>query len=176
MNQHTRLTLSGLDGSNPLAFLAALGTLRVLTRAWPERDPRLGWESHGGRWTPFLETQGAATPEDVVAALDPALRMMDGHRAFTFAPDLKLPADRFAEFSRQAGQAARTGGDTVAAEFAAAFACEATVNEDGTVQGHCLPHHERVREPALSQDIRRTGSQSRLQAFGEGAIQILAIR
>ena len=134
MNQHTRLPLPGLNGSNPLAFLAALGTLRVLTRAWPERDPRLGWESHGGRWTPFLETQGAATPEDVVAALDPALHMMDGHRAFTFDSDLKLSADRFAEFSRQAGQAARTGGDTVAAEFAAAFACEATVNEDGTVQ------------------------------------------
>jgi hypothetical protein len=134
MNHHTRLLLPGLDGANPLAFLAALGTLRVLTRAWPKRDPRLGWESRGGRWTPFLDLVGTATPEGVVAALDPALRMMVGHAAFSFAANLKLPAEDFAEFARPAGQAARTGGDAVAAEFAAAFACEATVNEDGTVQ------------------------------------------
>ena len=31
------LLLVGLDGANPLAFLAALGTLRGLTIAWPER-------------------------------------------------------------------------------------------------------------------------------------------
>ena len=39
------LVLTGLDGSNPLAFLAALGTLRGLTLAWPERvrgTPLLG--------------------------------------------------------------------------------------------------------------------------------------
>jgi len=31
------LILTGLDGANPLAYLAALGTLRGLTLAWPER-------------------------------------------------------------------------------------------------------------------------------------------
>ena len=37
------LVLNGLDGANPLAFLAALGTLRGLTLAWPERRIRLSW-------------------------------------------------------------------------------------------------------------------------------------
>jgi hypothetical protein len=133
MSQSTRLPLAGLDGSNPLAFLAALGTLRVLTRVWPERDVRLGWESRGGRWTPFLHFAHSAAPEDVVAALEPALRAMAGHRAFTFADDLKLSAARFAEFSSQATAAARNDGDPVAAEFAAAFACELLTDEDGNI-------------------------------------------
>lgn len=133
MSQSTRMLLTGLDGSNPLAFLAALGTLRVLTRAWPERDVRLGWESRGGRWTPFLQFTNSASPEDVVAALDPALRAMAGHKAFTFADDLKLSADKFTSFSRQAGAAARNSGDPVAAEFAAAFACELQTDKDGNI-------------------------------------------
>ena len=52
------LLLSGLDGGNPLAFLAALGTLRGLTIAWPGRRVRLSWDVVGylaslpacGRW------------------------------------------------------------------------------------------------------------------------------
>ena len=41
------LLLTGLDGANPLAFLAALGTLRGLTLAWPERRVRLSWTLRG---------------------------------------------------------------------------------------------------------------------------------
>lgn len=45
------LELSALDGANPLGFLAALGTLDVLS----ENDPqiKLGWHARA-RWTPFL--------------------------------------------------------------------------------------------------------------------------
>jgi hypothetical protein len=47
-----RLDLPALDGANPLGFLAALGTLAVLS----ETDPalRLGWK-RGPRWTAFLQ-------------------------------------------------------------------------------------------------------------------------
>lgn len=134
MSHRTRVPLTGLDAANPLAFLAALGTLRVLSRIWPERAVRLGWESCGGRWIPFLNFSGDASPKDVITALDPALHAMDGHRAFTFADDLKLPAARFKEFACEAGRDARNGGDPVAAEFAAAFACEALTDENGNVQ------------------------------------------
>jgi hypothetical protein len=52
--QRSELRLTGLDGSNLLGFLAALGCLRVLSRV-TEDDPRLSWsEGRGGRWTPTL--------------------------------------------------------------------------------------------------------------------------
>ncbi len=55
------VTLTGLDGSNPLAFLAALGLLRVLDhRARQHRHngrtpttPKLAWLDEGG-WRPVL--------------------------------------------------------------------------------------------------------------------------
>ena len=45
----TELLLSGLDGKNPLAFLAALGVLNVLAdAAKPEKpEPKLIWRSRG---------------------------------------------------------------------------------------------------------------------------------
>ncbi len=46
-----QLLLAGLDGRNPLAFLAALGTLRSLTSTWPARQVRMSWQSLGG-WRP----------------------------------------------------------------------------------------------------------------------------
>jgi CRISPR-associated endonuclease/helicase Cas3 len=50
------MALDALDGANPLAFLAALGTLRVLTRVLPHYDPRLSWEQRLGAWRPLLWT------------------------------------------------------------------------------------------------------------------------
>ena len=134
MSERTHLPLAGLDGSNPLAFLAALATLRVLSHVWTERALRLGWESRAGRWTPLLDCAGTASPEDVVAALDPALRAMAGHPAFTFAADLKLPADAFAAFAREAAAQARDARDGTLAQFAGAFACEVLTEENGDVQ------------------------------------------
>lgn len=48
------LTLTGLDGCNPLAFLAALGMLRTLTRACSGHDFKMSWAIHGGMWAPTL--------------------------------------------------------------------------------------------------------------------------
>ena len=50
MNQ---LELGGLDGANPLGFLAAVGTLNVLSESDP--DIKLGWHSRA-RWVPFLSS------------------------------------------------------------------------------------------------------------------------
>jgi CRISPR-associated endonuclease/helicase Cas3 len=58
VNRHV---LSGIDGSNPLAFLAALGTLRLSTIASKSKtqpkDPiqaSMSWACQGGQWTPTL--------------------------------------------------------------------------------------------------------------------------
>lgn len=44
--------LKGLDGSNPLAFLAALGTLRTLTLALSSENVKMSWEQSDGAWRP----------------------------------------------------------------------------------------------------------------------------
>ena len=43
------LLLPGLDGSNPLGFLAALGVLRTLEPSW-----RMKWVAAGGTWVPWV--------------------------------------------------------------------------------------------------------------------------
>ena len=63
------LLLPGLDGSNPLGFLAAIGSLRTLTEAWPERHARMRWQKHGGTWRPTLLTAPAASETEVASAL-----------------------------------------------------------------------------------------------------------
>ena len=50
----TVLVLSGLDGGNPLAFLAAIGTLRAVTRAASSAEWTLSWKMHDGHWSPVL--------------------------------------------------------------------------------------------------------------------------
>ncbi len=61
------LNLTGLDGSNPLGFLTALGTLDILSRRTSEPPPKLSW-TYSGTWTPVLHT--TLSIEGVVDALD----------------------------------------------------------------------------------------------------------
>lgn len=67
------LLLPGLDGANPLAFLAALGTLRTLTLAWPDRHVKMSWRQHAGAWRPVLHASGQLGEELVLEALHTAL-------------------------------------------------------------------------------------------------------
>ena len=50
------LVLSGLDGGNPLGFLAAVGALRILSdgRDAPADKVRLGWNATPAGWRPLL--------------------------------------------------------------------------------------------------------------------------
>ena len=47
------LVLEGIDGANPLGFLAAVGTLAVLRQAG-HRESRLAWRRNGIAWRPQL--------------------------------------------------------------------------------------------------------------------------
>jgi len=77
------VTLDGLDGSNPLAFLAALGALRTLTIAskspdapnWLRSGVTMDWRQMGVRWTPALHTPAneTADSEALLAAIDRGL-------------------------------------------------------------------------------------------------------
>jgi hypothetical protein len=65
------LDLSGLDGDNPLAFLAAVGALAVLSET--DSHVQLGWKA-GARWTPFLASPQPLEQSGVLQRLAARLR------------------------------------------------------------------------------------------------------
>lgn len=65
------LELPALDGTNPLGFLAALGTLAVLSETDPEI--KLGWHARS-RWTPFLASTERLEEAGILQRLAQKLR------------------------------------------------------------------------------------------------------
>ena len=77
--------LTGLDGSSPLAFLAALGALRILDERARHAGgdiPRLAWADEGC-WIPSL--LGSASIDDVIGAILEDLPRWRDEPAFCFA-------------------------------------------------------------------------------------------
>ena len=73
-SDHQDLVLSGLDGGNPLAFLAAVGTLLIFDdrRDGATDEPRLGWRATPVGWRPVLNGCG----EHEAALCDALLRSL----------------------------------------------------------------------------------------------------
>ncbi len=75
----TTLDLPGIDGSNPLGALAALGVLRSLTHAWPTRDVRLHWRILNGGWKAVISYDKSCTVQyakaEVVEAIASILKL-----------------------------------------------------------------------------------------------------
>ncbi|MEQ8788694.1 MAG: hypothetical protein RIC55_20455 [Pirellulaceae bacterium] len=58
--------LSGLNGSNPLGYLAALGTLRLVSHAWPDRKIRVAWEVSDGAYRPRITSCESFTEKELI--------------------------------------------------------------------------------------------------------------
>lgn len=128
------LLLAGLDGSNPLAFLAALGTLRSLSLEWPNAEIRMCWGMADGRLRPLLTSLNELEEEALLQALIKRLRPVEKNPALTFADDLSVTQDVFRETARLA-QAQASRHSQVAAEFMAAFGCDVPADpKSGRVQ------------------------------------------
>ena len=129
--ENSGLLLSGLDGANPLAFLAALGTLRGLTLAWPERSVCLSW-TLPDTWRPCLHVDGD-TPgeEETLDGLEAFMQMRPGHEALEIGDNLTVPTANFRTHARNAALAASPspkGRSTV--DFMAAFGCDLVESAD----------------------------------------------
>lgn len=126
------LLLNGLNGGNPLGFLAAVGTLQVVTYADPSFERYLGWRIHGGVWTPFLSGDERLTEKDLIEKLlMPALKRKDSDpaKAFDFADNLNISQDQFRDVAKAAHDTA-TFQDQRNADFVAAFGCESLATSD----------------------------------------------
>ncbi|NLI82291.1 MAG: hypothetical protein GX443_11510 [Deltaproteobacteria bacterium] len=116
--------LAGLNGTNPLAFLAAIGTLRVSTLAFPDRTPRMRWAIWEGAWRPWLSIEATVDVETWLEGIDRVLREETGHIAFGIADNLNLPIEAFRKVGRDAMELARPN-DRRYADFLAAFGSDA---------------------------------------------------
>lgn len=124
----TEFALDGLDGANPLAFLAALGTLRTADRIWSDAGARLHWKLTGAGWRARLSL--ADGPDESVLAVRIAEKLREGDDAFSIGEDLRLSRDDFADLVRRA-QTGATSDSRSTADFLAAFGSEAlSLRED----------------------------------------------
>jgi hypothetical protein len=115
-----KVELIGLDGANLLGFLAALGTLRVLTLAEPEADVRMSWVEKAW-WTPVIDHSRIGTEEELIAALaERVCGEASINRAWTIGDDLTLT---LAEFRRrlEEGASEATSAMRECADYLAAF-------------------------------------------------------
>ena len=130
------LLLSGLDGGNPLAFLAALGTLRGLTIAWPGRRVRLSWELRDN-WRPCLHVSDDALDEEkILDGLERFMAMRPGHEALEIADNLTVHVDKFRVCAQDASEAASPPpSGRAGADFIAAFGCDAVARREAQYKG-----------------------------------------
>jgi len=116
------LLLRGLDGSNPLGFLAAVGTLRTVHIAEPEERWSMSWKTHNSVWTPSIRRSRILSETDLVKILCQTLSLVSGPE-FNFAKNLDIERN---EFRRQAisaqGNASRQNRRF--ADFMTAFGSE----------------------------------------------------
>lgn len=124
---NNELVLTGLDGSNPLAFLAALGTLHAVTKACPESDVKMAWRKNDGAWHPVLH--GSADDNAITAALFGQCQIASQHATLSIADSLTINADDYRTHLRDQIEK----GDVDATSFAAAFGCDAVCNDKGTI-------------------------------------------
>lgn len=94
-----KLTLTGIIGSEPLAFLAALGALRGAANRWP--TARLGWNGD----TPFqpeLYLPDEASEETLLDALVEALRSTEKLELFPrLGTDVKVSPEQYSKLLQE---------------------------------------------------------------------------
>jgi len=142
------IVLSGLDGTNPLGFLAALGTLAAADAAAP--GARLSWINQG-RWRPQLHS--TLDRADLVAVLSADLRTWDHDPAIALdydkggkrARDLKPPPHDFTAYLARLIHGTLAGGPHLfltgarrPLDYASAFATELAQDNNGNTKPTAL--------------------------------------
>lgn len=121
------LYLNGLDGANPLGFLAALGTLALCDRL--KLRSRMAWEPYANSYRPRLWVDNST---DLAERITDLLKSdLDGDTpAWCEGTVIKRPAGNYREFAQAAARRA-SWTNRHEADFAAAFASDAAMDEKG---------------------------------------------
>lgn len=131
------IILTGLDGSNPLGYLAALGTFRILSTHL-DAKPHLTWNIQGGAWKPKIILNQALADSQLVEILNDQLCRMIDHPAFTFAKNPAVPVMQFTKLASDLILKSSIENDQRGLEFLAAFGSDAITDEKGLIQDTAL--------------------------------------
>lgn len=119
-----------LRADNLVAFMAALGTLRVSTLIWPDLDPRLAWSDQEDCWSATLRLNGAVSQGEFIAQLHAYLAAQSNASAINIADDLTISSHDFHmmldDARNKVDASARTEID-----FLAAFGSDAVESKTG---------------------------------------------
>lgn len=122
-----RMVLHALDGSNPLAFLAALGTLRLLDLHDPTAEVQINWRRDPA-WRP--ELSGLFASKEQLCETLLAAKTVPLESFAALGKDITVSRDTFRGFVEHAFEDARQGNKRTQADFAAAFGSEVCEEKD----------------------------------------------
>ena len=120
------VSLSALRADNPIGFLAALGTLRLIENARPEWQPKLQWLNQGF-WSAALTLVSDLSLDDVVSAITDQIANRGNSLEFTWAKVIATTPAIFREHAAIAFNTARFDHRT-SVDFFAAFGTEAALS------------------------------------------------
>ena len=119
----TVFDLDGIDGGNPLGFLAAIGTTAVSEQAFGPGAARLAWCQRLGAWRPSLTIAQPLARDELLVCLDARLKASLENPALSLGDNLSLECAEFREKAVEAQQRA-TPAQRVFADSMAAFGSE----------------------------------------------------
>jgi hypothetical protein len=119
------MVFTGVEGSNPLGFLAALGAARLAEAIWP--GVRLEWFQNGG-WKARATDVPVQDPQEFCRLLNErgAWAPLEAFRSL--GENLTVSTKKFAPVVKDAMKKS-SAKDRRAADFAAAFGCEVLSDE-----------------------------------------------
>jgi hypothetical protein len=138
----SKFEFKGLRANNLLAFMAALGALRVATVIWPKSSPMLAWEEHDDGWYATLWCDETLSREQFIEGLVTGLKVSGDMPAMRIGDDLRIPVSQYHDYlhdaSRNATPAQRSGVDLLAAYGSDAVECVTNGKPTGTIADTAL--------------------------------------
>lgn len=123
------LELKGINGTNPLGFLAALGAFRVATLA--DSSAKMGWRVDSATPHPYLQTALTAEPF-AEAVCEEAKRV--AQEVAAYADIIKVPASDYRDTALAHMPQHALPCTPTDADYFAAFACDGVVDKEGKVE------------------------------------------
>ena len=133
------LPMPGLNGVNPLGFLAALGLFRTLSAAWLGQRVEMTWH-RAATWHPVFVTDKPMTEDALIDIVQSSLTGRQNEPQFTaFGKNTTVPVAEFRKVALNAVQPAEQR-DRTFADFCAAFGSDALVspNDEVTIQDSAM--------------------------------------
>jgi hypothetical protein len=122
------MVFGGIEGANPLGFLAAVGALRLCDLLWSEPGVRIRWIRAGG-WRPEVSGLPVENEGELCRALHEQANWAPLEVFRELGQNLTVPASKFASVVHEASRAAN-GRDRHASDFIAAFGSEVCEDKD----------------------------------------------